>query len=434
MSNMHYEHVATPKTWHALRRRPITREDEHRALLALAQQLPGLREVDFEVNGWWWERRRDNTWTQKEAGVNEYRSPHFRHPPSASVLLMGMMTMSLNVVNDKDFGDVIRTFLQQILEQMEQLRQRDRYEEAISVGAKLHCSLIATPQVAQSLHRTGLSLTALDRHEDAVAAYTEAATIWQNMCGVRPHLAWSFHNMGLSLAELGRHEAAGGLSQHSGRHEAAVKVYKESAKIRQELTKTDPTVLPQLAGSFHNTGPSLAELGHHEAAVEAYKKAAKIRQELAKTDPTVLPQLAWSFHNTGPSLAELGRHEAADLAETDHTALPELAVTFHKMGLSLAELGRQEDAVAVYKKATTFPQELAEDPAVLRLLSVTPIFPEVPTPDLESAPLLPLLLVKMGKVMCPQRWKKMSAKMFPPRIFRWSLIHPNVVVERRRNG
>jgi hypothetical protein len=45
--------------------RPITREDEHRALLALAQQLPGLREVDFEVNGWWWERRRDNTWTQK---------------------------------------------------------------------------------------------------------------------------------------------------------------------------------------------------------------------------------------------------------------------------------------------------------------------------------------------------------------------------------
>jgi tetratricopeptide (TPR) repeat protein len=51
-------------------------------------------------------------------------------------------------------------------------------------------------------------LTALDRHEDAVAAYTEAATIWQKLCGVRPHLAWSFHNMGLSLAELGRHEAA----------------------------------------------------------------------------------------------------------------------------------------------------------------------------------------------------------------------------------
>jgi hypothetical protein len=43
----------------------ITREDEHRALLALTQQLPDLREVDFEVNGLWWKRRRDNTWTQK---------------------------------------------------------------------------------------------------------------------------------------------------------------------------------------------------------------------------------------------------------------------------------------------------------------------------------------------------------------------------------
>ncbi|KAJ7691844.1 hypothetical protein B0H14DRAFT_3906149 [Mycena olivaceomarginata] len=57
--------LAKQSSWHALRRRPITREDERRALLALAQQLPGLREVDFEVNGWWWERRRDNTWTQK---------------------------------------------------------------------------------------------------------------------------------------------------------------------------------------------------------------------------------------------------------------------------------------------------------------------------------------------------------------------------------
>jgi hypothetical protein len=33
--------------------------------LALTQQLPDLREVDFEVNGLWWKRRRDNTWTQK---------------------------------------------------------------------------------------------------------------------------------------------------------------------------------------------------------------------------------------------------------------------------------------------------------------------------------------------------------------------------------
>ncbi|KAJ7842655.1 hypothetical protein B0H14DRAFT_3456704 [Mycena olivaceomarginata] len=302
--------------------------------------------------------------------------------------------MSLNVVNDKDFGDVIRTFLQQILEQMVKPLGSD-------VGI-LHMLRNWRNSCGKG---TGLSLTALDRHEDAVAAYTEAATIWQKLCGVRPHLAWSFHNMGLSLAELGWSLAA------LGRHEAAVKVYKESAKIRQELTKTDPTVLPQLAGSFHNTGPSLAELGHHEAAVEAYKKAAKIRQELAKTDPTVLPQLAWSFHNTGPSLAELGRHEAADLAETDHTVLPELAVTFHKMGLSLAELGRQEDAVAVYKKATTFPQELAEDPAVLRLLSATPIFPEVPTPDLESAPLLPLLLVKMGKPHPPQRRRTKAERL-----------------------
>ncbi|KAJ7817502.1 hypothetical protein B0H14DRAFT_3474593 [Mycena olivaceomarginata] len=219
----------------------------------------------------------------------------------------------------------------------EQLRQRDRYEEAISVGAKLHCSLIATPQVAQSLHRPGLSLAALDRHEDAVAAYTEAATIWQKLCGVRPHLAWSFHNMGLSLAELGRHEAA-------------VEAHKKAATIRHELVGTDPTVLPQLAWSFYNTGWSLAALGRHEAAVEVYKESAKIRQELTKTDPTVLLQLS-----------------CTDM-----------------MGLSLAELDRQEDAVAAYKKATTFRQELAEDPAVLRLLSATPIVPEVPTPDLES--------------------------------------------------
>jgi hypothetical protein len=52
-------------SWHVLYCKAITREDEHRALLALTQQLPDLREVDFEVNGLWWERRRDNTWTQK---------------------------------------------------------------------------------------------------------------------------------------------------------------------------------------------------------------------------------------------------------------------------------------------------------------------------------------------------------------------------------
>ncbi|KAJ7096962.1 hypothetical protein C8R44DRAFT_717538 [Mycena epipterygia] len=61
--------LAKQTFWHTLRRKPITREDEQRALLALVQQLPELRELDFEVSGRGWVRGRDNRWTQRGSGV-----------------------------------------------------------------------------------------------------------------------------------------------------------------------------------------------------------------------------------------------------------------------------------------------------------------------------------------------------------------------------
>ena len=70
-------------------------------------------------------------------------------------------------------------------------------------------------------------------------------------------------------------------------------------KVYQELAKTNPAYLGDLAGALNNLGVSYSELGRRQEALAPTEEAVKVYQELAKTNPAYLGDLALSLNNLG---------------------------------------------------------------------------------------------------------------------------------------
>ena len=228
-------------------------------------------------------------------------------------------------------------------------------------------SEIFSLNLAGSLNEFSNRLGHLGRHEEGLAAITEAVTIRRQLAQEHPEtylpdLAASLNNLSNRLGRLGRHEE--GL--------AAIT---EAVTIRRELAQEAPeTYLPDLAMSLNNLSVHLGHLGQHEKGLAAITEAVTIRRELAQEAPeTYLPSLATSLNNLSVRLGHLGRHEQGlatiteagqiyrGLARTHpDTYLPSLAASLNNLSIRLGNLGRCEDALAAITEAVATRRKLAQ--------------------------------------------------------------------------
>ena len=220
---------------------------------------------------------------------------------------------------------------------------------------------------AKLLNDLGVSLSALGRREDALAAAKDAAEIYRtltqsNQQTFLPDLARSLNNLGLILSELGRRDDA-------------LATTKDAAEIYRTLTQSNPQAfLPDLARSLNNLGLILSGLGRRGDALAAAEDAANIYRNLARSNPQAfLPDLARSLNTLSTCLSELGRwkdaltaaEEAANiyrnLARSNPQAfLPDLAMSLNNLGAMLYYLGQRENALSVAEEAVEINRTLVK--------------------------------------------------------------------------
>ncbi|MEV4317083.1 tetratricopeptide repeat protein, partial [Actinocrispum sp. NPDC049592] len=112
-----------------------------------------------------------------------------------------------------------------------------------------------------------------------------------------PDLAGSLNNLSVRLGALGRHEE--GLAAIT----EAVEAYRRLAAERPDA------FLPDLAGSLNNLSVRLGALGRHEEGLAAITEAVNIRRKLAMARPAVhqaeldrsIRVMAWLQGETDPT-------------------------------------------------------------------------------------------------------------------------------------
>jgi Flp pilus assembly protein TadD len=157
----------------------------------------------------------------------------------------------------------------------------------------------------------------LGRHEEAEAAYREAARL--DPADVDIHVG-----LGTALSSLGRMEEAGA-------------AYREALRVT-----------PANAAACNSLGNTLFSLGRHEEAEAAYREAARL-------DPADVDART----SLGSVLAYLGRFAEGESAYREARGLdPGNAEVYNGLGYVLACLGRFAEAEAAYRQAQRLDSDL----------------------------------------------------------------------------
>ncbi len=228
-----------------------------------------------------------------------------------------------------------------------------------------------TEQHGQDLADLSYRLAEIGRRDDALAAISQAATIFRRLAADQstkflPDLARVLNGQSNRLAQ-------------AGQLEDALAPMAEAVAIRRRLAEHQPReFLPDLAASLNDQSIRLSDLGCREDALALIDEAVTIRRGLADQDPgTHLPVLALSLNNQSNRLRDLGRRADAvavidqavairrELAGRRPDAyLPDLALALTNQAVSLYELGRHEDgltavceAVSAYRQLTAYQPE-----------------------------------------------------------------------------
>jgi tetratricopeptide (TPR) repeat protein len=241
-------------------------------------------------------------------------------------------------------------------------------QEAVDIRRRLAAARpdVYTAALASSLNNLGNLLSALGRHEEALASAQEAVDIRRRLAAARPEaytadLAMSLNNLGNPLSDLGRHEEALACAQE------AADLYRRLAAARPDAYTAD------LAISLNNLGKLLGAMGRHEEALASALEAMDIRRRLAAARPDAYTaDLAISLNNLGTLLSVLGRHkealasalEAADLYRRLAAARPDaytadLAMSLNNLGVFLSDLDRHREALASGQEAADLFRRLA---------------------------------------------------------------------------
>lgn len=275
--------------------------------------------------------------------------------------------------------------------------QRGNAEEGAQFIAK---AITASPgdEPANALYQNNLgnALIALDRVDDAGAAYAAALAINPDMADahyntgnihmrrgdfenakkcyeralkISPDYSEARSNLGNALKDLGRPEDAVEcyqtvLEAHPGLAEVHFNLgnaLKDLGRLNDaaESYRKAIGINPEYAEAHSNLGTALAELGQLDDAVIAHNKALALR-----------PDFAEALTNLGAAYDKLGRlNEAAEAYEKAIAVKPDLAAAHSNYGNVLKEMGRMEDAAASYEQALAhrpqYPEALTNLGSVL---------------------------------------------------------------------
>ena len=223
------------------------------------------------------------------------------------------------------------------------------------------------PNLSMSLSNLGNRLSAIGKHEEALAAAQEAASLRRALAEkspdtYNPDLAASLTNLGNCLSAIGKHEEALAATQ-------------EAASLRRALAEKSPDAYnPDLAGILNNLGAFLNAIGKHEEALAATREAIELYRALAEKNPNAYNlDLAMSLTNLGNHLNEIGKHEEAlevtqeavefyrDLAEKNPDSYnPDLAMSLNNLGNRLNTIEKHEESLAAAQEAVELYRDLTE--------------------------------------------------------------------------
>jgi len=176
----------------------------------------------------------------------------------------------------------------------------------------------------------------------------------------------------------------GNLYSDLGEYEKAKEYYIKALETKEELLKSNPAYLGDLAGTQNNLGNLYSKLGEYEKAERLYIKALENYEKLSKLNPAYLGNLAMTQNNLGNLYSNLGEYEKAKeyylkalenyekLSKLNPAYLGNLAMTQNNLGLLYWNLGEYEKAERLYIKALENYEKLSKlNPAYLGNLAMT---------------------------------------------------------------
>lgn len=207
-----------------------------------------------------------------------------------------------------------------------------------------------------------------DRHAQAVAAATDAVTLWRQLAAADP-AAYQRYVAGTLITLT---DALG----LAGRDDEAIAAATESVTLLRQLADADPvTHQPFLGGAFATLAEALRVVGRHDEAVGVATDAVTLRRQLAAADPvTHQPYLADAWTTLAQALRVVGRYDEAVRAATEAVALrrgleaaePDvgrlyLANALTILALVLGQVGRYDEAVGTANRAVDLRRQLVRD-------------------------------------------------------------------------
>ncbi|MFF3070436.1 tetratricopeptide repeat protein [Kitasatospora sp. NPDC057936] len=236
----------------------------------------------------------------------------------------------------------------------------DIYRELVK--AESPARSVYEPALGRALDLLGIHLELTGRHDDALRATEEAASIFRR----------------LSQAERERYEPTlvRILANLAGRHQSDPERRRAVAAEAAERGRRWADAFHggvELAGALENLGSALADLGRHHEALAPTREAADIRARQARDAPKKYePDLARVLWALGSRLERDGQREEAlavtqeavdayrRLAEANPAGYESaLAEALNKLGIHLTALGRLDEALAATQEAVDVHRRLA---------------------------------------------------------------------------
>jgi len=198
-------------------------------------------------------------------------------------------------------------------------------------------------KVAKSLVNKGFTLGMLNRHDEAIASYSEALQRFGDSpdAALRAPAAKALVNIGAVLGILNRNSEA---------------IEKYSEAVRRYGDSSEPAIRQEVARALVSKGRELDNMRKSEEAIAAYDEV--IDRFADSTAAALRPQLAQAFAYKGYLLALLGRNEEAIAAcdevirrygESQEVDLREQVVrALINRGFALGKSGQRARELAAY--------------------------------------------------------------------------------------
>jgi|GEM_PF-617667 len=240
---------------------------------------------------------------------------------------------------------------------------------------------------AEDYFNRGLAHGAVNRHEEAIADFSEAIRL-------KPDDAEAYYNRGFAYFKLNRHEEAiadyseairlrpdfaeayfgrGGVYFGVKRHEEAIADCSEAIRLR-----------PDFAEAYNNRGVVYGDLNRHEEAIADFSEAIRLKPDFAEAyfgrggvyfgvkrheeaiadcseAIRLKPYYAEAYFGRGWVYSEVNRHEEAiaDFSEAIRLK-PDYAEAYYNRGVVYGDLNRHEEAIADYSEAIRLKPDYAE--------------------------------------------------------------------------